>query len=206
MGETARRIIGLAETAGRPLSIVATADGPGQELAPTDAAEVRRRLEAMAPRPYAPDYAAVLPSLDAASRANLFGGVVWLSDGLSHPGSDSLGTFLTQRIDGPLIAYADASSEAVALKPPLGAADALVVPTKLVQTQGQQKIVTVIYKGEQFSVPVQIGLVGDSTSEVVSGLQEGDVVVSAATTTRTTTTPNNTAIKPGGFRVPGGGG
>ena len=66
MGETARRIIGLAEEAGRPMSIVATADGPGQELAPTDAAEIRRRLEALAPRPYAPDYAALLPSLDAA--------------------------------------------------------------------------------------------------------------------------------------------
>lgn len=128
MGETARRIIGIAEEAGRPISIVATADGPAQELAPTDAAEIRRRLEALAPRPYAPDHAALLPSLDAAARATAFGGVVWLSDGLAHPGSDSLGTFLTQRIDGPLLAYADADFEVVALKPPLGAADALVVP------------------------------------------------------------------------------
>ncbi len=128
VGETARRIIGLAEEAGRPLSIVATADGPGQELAPANATEIGRRLEAMAPRPYAPDYAGLLPSLDAASRATAFGGVVWLSDGLANPGSDSLGTFLTQRIDGPLVAYADTNTEVVALKPPLGAADALVVP------------------------------------------------------------------------------
>lgn len=128
IGETARRIIGLAEEAGRPISIVATADGPAQELAPTDAAEIRRRLEALAPRPYAPDYAALLPSLDAAVRATAFGGVVWLSDGLANPGGDSLGTFLTQRIDGPMAAYADSNAEVVALKPPLGAADALVVP------------------------------------------------------------------------------
>ena len=128
MGETARRIIGLAEEAGRPITIVATADGPGQELAPTDAAEVRRRLEALAPRPYASDYAGLLPSLDAVARANAFGGVVWLSDGLAGSGSDSLGTFLRERIDGPLVAYADQNAEVVALKPPVGAADALVVP------------------------------------------------------------------------------
>ena len=57
MSETAGRIIGLAEAEGRPIAILATADGPGQELAPTDAAEVRRRLEALAPRPYAPEAA-----------------------------------------------------------------------------------------------------------------------------------------------------
>ncbi|HET7715099.1 MAG TPA: DUF4159 domain-containing protein [Bauldia sp.] len=127
MGETARRIVGLAEDAGRPISVLATADGPGQELVPSDAAEVRRRLEAMAPRPYAPDYAALLPALDAATRTTAFGGVVWLSDGLANPGSESLAAFLRERIDAPLVAYADSTTELVALKPPVGAADALVV-------------------------------------------------------------------------------
>ena len=126
--ETAGRVVTLAEDSGRPVAILATAEGPGQELAPTDAGEVRRRLDALAPRPFDADYAALLPPLDAAVRATGFGGAVWLSGGLSGRGSDSFGTFLSQRIDGPLAAYADTRAEILGLKPPVGAADALVVP------------------------------------------------------------------------------
>ncbi len=126
--ETAGRIVALAEQAGRPITILATADGSRQELAPTDAGTVRQRLEALAPRPYAPDYAALLPPLDAEVRASGFGGVVWLSDGVASRGSDSFGTFLSERIDGPLVAYADTRSDVFGLKPPVGGADALVVP------------------------------------------------------------------------------
>ncbi len=128
IGETARRIIGLAESEGRPIALVATADGPSQELAPADAGEIRRRLEALAPRPFNADYAALLPVLDAAVKSNGYGGAVWLSDGIAHDGADSLGTFLTERLGGPLVVYADSSSEVMALKPPVGAADALVAP------------------------------------------------------------------------------
>ncbi|MCB1501332.1 MAG: DUF4159 domain-containing protein [Bauldia sp.] len=128
IGETAGRIIALAEQAGRPITLLATADGPAQELAPADAGEARRRLEALAPRPWAADHAGLLPPLDAAVRSRGFGGTVWLSDGLAGPGADSLARLLTERVDGPLVAYADDRAEVVALKPPVGAADALVVP------------------------------------------------------------------------------
>jgi HlyD family secretion protein len=73
--------------------------------------------------------------------------------------------------------------------------DVLVVPNRAVQTQGQQKSVTVSVKGEQFSAPVQIGLVGASTSEVIAGLAEGDVVV---TTGAATTTTTGATARPGG--------
>ena len=128
MGETARAHHRRSpRTAGRPISMVATADGPGQELAPTDAGEARQRLEALAPRPYAADYAGLLPPLDAAVRATAFGGVVWLSDGLAGEGSDSFGDLpdrAHRRSARRLCRY---DAEIVALKPPVGAADALVV-------------------------------------------------------------------------------
>jgi HlyD family secretion protein len=85
-------------------------------------------------------------------------------------------------------------------------ANVLVVPNRLVQTVGQQKFVTVEFKGEQFAVPVQVGVVGDSLTEIVGGLAEGDTIVSAAATSGGSTTPSkpNTQIKPGGgFGVPG---
>src|SRR5262249_27409397 len=55
--ETAPRINRLAAEAGRPVALVATADGPGQPLAPSDAATIEKRLDALAPRPFAADYA-----------------------------------------------------------------------------------------------------------------------------------------------------
>jgi HlyD family secretion protein len=83
--------------------------------------------------------------------------------------------------------------------------DVLVVPNRLLQGQGQQRSVSVLFKGAQFNTPVVIGLVGDSTSEVVSGLAEGDVVVSAAPTGGQTGAPQtkpNVQVKPGGFGGP----
>lgn len=70
----------------------------------------------------------------------------------------------------------------------------LLVPTRAVRTQGNQKTVTVLYKGQSIPVPVTVGLSGDQSIEIVSGLREGDEVVISQTTTRQT----------GGFGMPGG--
>jgi hypothetical protein len=78
--------------------------------------------------------------------------------------------------------------------------DVLVVPNRLLQGSGQQRSVNVLFKGSQFAVPVTIGLVGDSTTEVTGGLAEGDVVVSAPTTG----SQAGTATKPGVQAKPGG--
>ncbi len=69
----------------------------------------------------------------------------------------------------------------------------LLLPLRAVRTQGNQKTVTVQYKGQSISVPVTTGLTNDQSVEILSGLQEGDVVAINQTTTRQT---NN---------IPGGG-
>ncbi len=60
----------------------------------------------------------------------------------------------------------------------------LVVPNNAVKTSNGQKTVTVLFEGQQISVPVTVGLIGDSTSEVISDqLREGDTLVVSGTST-----------------------
>ena len=61
------------------------------------------------------------------------------------------------------------------------------MPNRAIRTVNKQKVVTVLFEGQQIQIPVQVGLSGDSTTEIVSGLKEGDVVVLTTTTTKTTT-------------------
>jgi multidrug efflux pump subunit AcrA (membrane-fusion protein) len=52
--------------------------------------------------------------------------------------------------------------------------DVLVVPNKAIRTSSGQRMVTVLFEGQQITVPVTVGLVGDSMSEVTSDqLREG---------------------------------
>lgn len=69
--------------------------------------------------------------------------------------------------------------------------DVLLIPSRAVRTQANQRTVTVLYKGQSIQVPVTTGLSNDQSIEITSGLQEGDVVVI-----------NPTQIRPG--NVPGG--
>ncbi len=62
----------------------------------------------------------------------------------------------------------------------------LTVPLRAVKTQGTQKVVTVLYQGQQIPVNVTTGLTSDTSAEITSGLKEGDVVVLNATQTRQT--------------------
>jgi multidrug efflux pump subunit AcrA (membrane-fusion protein) len=73
----------------------------------------------------------------------------------------------------------------------------LLVPNRAVKTSGKQKIVNVVVDGKPTPVNVTLGMSGDTQSEVVSGLNEGDVVVVQQTTTTTS--------GGGGFGGPGGG-
>jgi len=73
--------------------------------------------------------------------------------------------------------------------------DVLLAPARAIRTQGNQKVATVLYKGQQISVPVTTGLSNDTQVEVTSGLKEGDEVVIGATTT--------TQRGGGGFGGPG---
>ncbi len=60
----------------------------------------------------------------------------------------------------------------------------LLVPTRAVRTTGNQKTVTVVYKGQNIQTPISTGLSSDTMIEVMNGLQEGDQVVLNQTTTR----------------------
>ena len=55
----------------------------------------------------------------------------------------------------------------------------LVVPTEAVKDQDGKYSVTVIEKGTQVERKVEVGLAGDETTEIVSGLKEGEEVVTA---------------------------
>lgn len=63
--------------------------------------------------------------------------------------------------------------------------DVLLIPNRAVRSSGQTRVVTVLYEGQRIDVPVTLGLTGDTQTEVVDGLQEGDVVIINATTTTT---------------------
>jgi HlyD family secretion protein len=73
------------------------------------------------------------------------------------------------------------------------ARNVLTVPSSAVTSVGNNSTVTVLQNGQQSVRPVQVGLVGDSSTEITSGLSEGDVVV------LTTGTGSS------GFTFPGGG-
>jgi HlyD family secretion protein len=60
----------------------------------------------------------------------------------------------------------------------------LTLPLRAVKTQGSQKTVTVLAKGQQIQTPVGTGLSNGTSVEVTNGLQEGDIVVLNQTTTR----------------------
>jgi HlyD family secretion protein len=82
-----------------------------------------------------------------------------------------------------------------ALKPGMTAAvsivterreDVLVVPNRAIRVSGGQRTVTVLWEGQQIVVPVTLGLLSETMSEVIEGeLREGDaVVISQPTTTQ----------------------
>lgn len=72
----------------------------------------------------------------------------------------------------------------------------LTVPNRAIKTVNREKVVTVMKDGQQVQVPVETGLAGDSLTEIVSGLEEGDVVVvgSAGTTTGTSSSSSAAAM------------
>lgn len=80
----AERLIAQASDAGRPVALIATAEGTSQPLDPGAVGEARNRLAALEPRPWQPDRAALLPSLRKSAEKTAPGSVIWLSDGLDH--------------------------------------------------------------------------------------------------------------------------
>lgn len=79
----------------------------------------------------------------------------------------------------------------------------LLVPNRAIRAQGRDRVVDVLVNGVVETRVVTVGVADDQRSEIVSGLQEGEmVVVQAATTTTAASQGRNQPGGPGGF--PGG--
>ena len=59
----------------------------------------------------------------------------------------------------------------------------LLAPLRAIKTQGNQKVATVLYQGQQIVTPVTTGLQNDTQVEITSGLKVGDELVTGVTTT-----------------------
>jgi HlyD family secretion protein len=96
-----------------------------------------------------------------------------------------------------------------ALKPGMTAAvnitteqrdNVLLVPNRAIRASGGQRVVIVLFEGQQISVPVTVGLSNDTHSEILTGsLKEGDTVLTSSAAASTTTRTG------GGFLLGGGG-
>lgn len=61
--------------------------------------------------------------------------------------------------------------------------EVLLIPNRAVRAAGGQRVVEVLYQGQVFEAPVTLGISNESSTEIVSGLREGDAVVLRSTTT-----------------------
>ena len=80
----------------------------------------------------------------------------------------------------------------------------LMVPASAVTTQNGTSTVQVMKKGRPQTVNVETGLSSEEKTEIISGLSEGDTVVTATTQTGTASMPTNRSTSP--FGSFGGGG
>jgi macrolide-specific efflux system membrane fusion protein len=89
-------------------------------------------------------------------------------------------------------------------------ADIIMVPNAAVQTTDGAKSIRVMKNGTPTSVAVETGVSNDTSTEIVSGINEGDTVVTSVITpktgTTTTTTTSPFSVFGGGGRTGGGGG
>lgn len=72
--------------------------------------------------------------------------------------------------------------------------DVLLVPLSAIVTQNSQKFVRTLKNGALTEIPVEVGLVSSTQAEIVSGLSEGDTIVTSII--QATTTGTNTSTSP----------
>ena len=74
--------------------------------------------------------------------------------------------------------------------------DVLLVPASAVQTVNNQSTIQVMRNGEPITVTVEVGLSNDSQMEIISGLNEGDEVVTSTVTSTSSSSSSNNATSP----------
>lgn len=77
--------------------------------------------------------------------------------------------------------------------------DVLLIPSAAIQTQAGQSYVRVLRDGREQQVPVEVGLLGDTQTEIISGLSEGDEVVTGTAATQTQQGGGGSVFGGGGF-------
>jgi RND family efflux transporter MFP subunit len=77
--------------------------------------------------------------------------------------------------------------------------DVLSVPSTTVHSQNGIYYVEVLKNGKVQKVNVETGISSDSNTEIVSGLSEGDVVITGTTSTSTSSTQGRSVFSTGGF-------
>ncbi|MBN9060380.1 MAG: RNA-binding protein, partial [Rhizobiales bacterium] len=100
---------------------------PNQEITPTDAAAIRARLDALVPRPYPANRAAIAAALQSAAPAAAFGGAAWLSNGLGGSDAEAFGRFLDTSVMAPVTIYGRDGKSLLGLAAPVATADALTL-------------------------------------------------------------------------------
>jgi hypothetical protein len=65
--------------------------------------------------------------------------------------------------------------------------DVLLAPSTSIQNQNGQYTARVLRNGKEESQAVEIGLTSDTQTEIISGLSEGDTVITGTVTTSSTT-------------------
>ena len=84
------------------------------------------------------------------------------------------------------------------------ATNTLELPSAAITTTGPISTVTVLANGKQTVTTVTTGLVGDSTTQILSGLNVGQVVVEPVASVSAASTTGSSTIGGGGFGPPGG--
>lgn len=81
--------------------------------------------------------------------------------------------------------------------------DVLLIPTSAIQTTNGTSTVRVMKNGQLSSVPVTIGASSDTQTEIVSGVSEGDTIVTSAIPATSSGTSSNTTSPFGGTGLGG---
>jgi hypothetical protein len=84
--------------------------------------------------------------------------------------------------------------------------NALILSSRAIQRQGAQQVVTVLANGKQTTRTVTTGLTSGTNTEILTGLQEGDVVIIPTTSASATTTATNRGFTGGAGGFGGGAG
>ncbi len=81
----------------------------------------------------------------------------------------------------------------------------LMVPSSAIQTSGNQSYVRILRNGHPVSMPVQTGISSDTQTEIVSGLSDGNQIITGTISGSSTTTGGGSSPFSRGFGGGGGG-